>query len=161
MRAATTAGWPSPSSTTRSGPGSSGRSAIPTGPATSGSSTQDGRHANQDLLDEHLAAWTRQRDRHEIAELLQADGVPAGAVQNAEDLNETDPQIAHRGVFFEMDHPVIGRARFEGNPFTFSRTTPDNWRSAPLLGEDNAYVFKEIVGIDDDEYERLAAEGVI
>jgi crotonobetainyl-CoA:carnitine CoA-transferase CaiB-like acyl-CoA transferase len=123
--------------------------------------TQDGRHANQDLLDEHISAWTRQRDRHEVTDLLQAEGVPAGAVQNAEDLNETDPQIAHRGVFFEMDHPVIGPARFEGNPFTFSRIAPDNWRSAPLLGEDNAYVFKEIVGVDDDEYDRLAAEGVI
>jgi crotonobetainyl-CoA:carnitine CoA-transferase CaiB-like acyl-CoA transferase len=123
--------------------------------------TQDGRHANQDLLDEHISAWTRQRDRHEVTDLLQAEGVPAGAVQNAEDLNETDPQIAHRGVFFEMDHPVIGPARFEGNPFTFSRVAPDNWRSAPLLGEDNAYVFKEIVGVDDDEYDRLAADGVI
>ena len=60
-----------------------------------------------------------------------------------------------------MDHPVIGRARFEGNPFTFSETAPDNWRSAPLLGEDNAYVFKDILGIDDDEYDELAAEGVI
>jgi crotonobetainyl-CoA:carnitine CoA-transferase CaiB-like acyl-CoA transferase len=123
--------------------------------------TQAERHRHQDLLDEHIAAWTRSRDRHEIGDLLQAAGVPAGAVQNAEDLNETDPQIAHRGVFFEMDHPVIGRARFEGNPFTFSATAPDNWRSAPLLGEDNAFVFKDIVGLDDDEYERLSAESVI
>ena len=123
--------------------------------------TQAERHATKTLLDEHVAAWTRSRDRHDVGELLQAAGVPAGAVQNAEDLNETDPQIAHRGVFFEMDHPVIGRARFEGNPFTFSETTSDNWRSAPLLGEDNAYVFKDIVGLDDDEYERLSAEGVI
>jgi crotonobetainyl-CoA:carnitine CoA-transferase CaiB-like acyl-CoA transferase len=123
--------------------------------------TQDGRHAHQDLLDGHLAAWTAARDRHDITELLQAAGVPAGAVQNAEDLNERDPQIAHRGVFFEMDHPVIGRARFEGNPFFFSRLEPDHWRSAPLLGEDNAYVFKEIVGLDDDEYERLSSEAVV
>jgi len=124
-------------------------------------STQAGRHAHQDTLDEHLSAWTRQHDRHEIMELLQAEGVPAGAVQNAKDLNETDPQIRHRGVFFEMDHPVIGWARFEGNPFQFSSTGPDNWRSAPLLGEDNEYVFKDIVGVDDDEFEHLQAGGVI
>ena len=115
----------------------------------------------QDELDEHVAAWTRQRDRHEITERLQAEGVPAGAVQNAKDLNEADPQIAHRGVFFEMDHPVIGRARFEGNPFQFSATGPDNWRSAPLLGEDNDYVFKDIVGLDDDEFDRLRTGRVI
>jgi crotonobetainyl-CoA:carnitine CoA-transferase CaiB-like acyl-CoA transferase len=123
--------------------------------------TQEDRYANQDALDEHLAAWTRTRDRHAVMELLQAQGVPAGAVQNAQDLNETDPQIAHRGVFFEMDHPVIGPARFEGNPFRFSSTQSDNWRSAPLLGEDNEYVFKEIVGVAEDEYDDLVAGGVL
>ncbi|HSS09354.1 MAG TPA: CoA transferase, partial [Acidimicrobiales bacterium] len=124
-------------------------------------STQAGRFANQDFLDEHLAAWTRQQGRHEAMELLQRHGVPAGAVQNAEDLNERDPQLAHRSVFFEMDHPVIGEARFEGTPVHFSDAAPDNWRSGPLLGEDNAHVFKEIVGLSDDEYDELQAEGVI
>jgi crotonobetainyl-CoA:carnitine CoA-transferase CaiB-like acyl-CoA transferase len=123
--------------------------------------TQAGRFANQDFVDQHLAAWTRQQGRHEAMELLQHHGVPAGAVQNAEDLNERDPQLAHRGVFFEMDHPVIGPARFEGTPVHFSDAAPDNWRSGPLLGEDNDYVFKEIVGVGDDEYEELQAEGVI
>jgi crotonobetainyl-CoA:carnitine CoA-transferase CaiB-like acyl-CoA transferase len=123
--------------------------------------TQDGRFANQDLLDEHLAAWTRDRDAYEVMESLQAEGVPAGAVQNAEDLNERDPQVADRGVFFEMDHPVIGPAQFEGTPVHFSSMRQDNWRSGPLLGEDNDYVFKHIVGVSDDEYEELQAEAVI
>jgi crotonobetainyl-CoA:carnitine CoA-transferase CaiB-like acyl-CoA transferase len=123
--------------------------------------TQSARFAHQDLLDEHLSSWTRERDRHEVMELLQAHSVPAGAVQNAEDLNERDPQIAHRGVFFEMDHPVIGEARFEGNPFRASSVSEDHWRSAPLLGEDNEYVFKQIVGVADEEYDELCAEGVL
>jgi crotonobetainyl-CoA:carnitine CoA-transferase CaiB-like acyl-CoA transferase len=123
--------------------------------------TQAGRFANQDLIDEHLAGWTKTRDKHEAAALLQTFDVPAGAVQSASDLEERDPQVAFRGVNFELDHPVIGPARFEGNPMLFSRTTPDNWRSAPLLGEDNGYVFKEILGLDDDELEQLQAEGVI
>jgi crotonobetainyl-CoA:carnitine CoA-transferase CaiB-like acyl-CoA transferase len=123
--------------------------------------TQPDRFSHQDALDEHVAAWTTLRDRHDVMELLQGHGVPAGAVQNAEDLNERDPQVAARDVFFEMDHPVIGRARFEGNPMKFSATATDNWRSAPLLGEDNAYVFKHIVGMDDEEYDALSAEGVI
>jgi crotonobetainyl-CoA:carnitine CoA-transferase CaiB-like acyl-CoA transferase len=123
--------------------------------------TQEDRFAHQDLLDEHLAAWTAERDRHEIMELLQRHGVPAGAVQDARDLNERDPQVAGRDVFFEMDHPVIGPARFESMPARFSRTRADHWRSAPLLGEDNAYVFKHIVGMADDEFDELSAEGVI
>ena len=79
----------------------------------------------------------------------------------AEDLNETDPQVEARGVFFEMDHPVIGQARFEGVPIRFSNLAPDNWRSGPLLGEDNDYVFGEILGLDEDDVARLRAARVI
>ena len=81
--------------------------------------------------------------------------------QNAEDLNEIDPQIAHRGLFFELDHPVIGPARFEGVPITMSATAQENWRSAPLLGEDNDYVFGGILGLSADERADLSERGVI
>jgi crotonobetainyl-CoA:carnitine CoA-transferase CaiB-like acyl-CoA transferase len=82
-------------------------------------------------------------------------------VNDALDTAESDPQIAHRGLFFELDHPVIGPARFEGLPFNMRRSEAEHWRSAPLLGEDNGYVFGEILGIDDDELERLGRAGVI
>jgi len=123
--------------------------------------SQQSRWEHQDALDAAIATWTSQRDRYEITKLLQDAGVRAGAVQNAEDLNETDPQLAHRGVFFEMDHPVIGEARFEGVPIHFSQSAPDNWRSGPLLGEDNEYVFRELLGVGEAEYARLAATGAI
>jgi crotonobetainyl-CoA:carnitine CoA-transferase CaiB-like acyl-CoA transferase len=123
--------------------------------------TQRGRFANQDALDALLGAWTATRDRYDLMHRLQARGVAAAAVQNAEDINENDPQIAQSGLFFELDHPVIGPARFEGTPIAFSRLQSENWRSAPLLGEDNAHVFKEIIGLSDDEYETYVAEGVI
>ncbi len=123
--------------------------------------TRRSRWANQDALDKHVAAWTVLRDRYEVTKLLQDAGVRAGAVQTAEDLNEADPQLEHRGVFFEMDHPVIGEARFEGVPIRFSALGADNWRSGPLLGEDNDYVFKKLLGVGDDEYASLTAAGVI
>jgi crotonobetainyl-CoA:carnitine CoA-transferase CaiB-like acyl-CoA transferase len=123
--------------------------------------TQEGRFALQDELDKLLSDWTRTRTPHEVMHLLQANGVTAGAVQDAEDLNEHDPQVAHRGTFFELDHPVIGPARVEGSPVLFSQTQQDNWRSAPLLGEDNRYVFTTMLGLSDDEVDELTAEGVI
>ena len=123
--------------------------------------SQRSRWENQDALDEAVATWTSQRDRHEVTKLLQDAGVRAGAVQNAQDLNETDPQLAHRGVFFQLDHPVIGEARFEGVPVQFDGMSADNWRSGPLLGEDNEYVFKELLGVGDDEFAELAATGTI
>jgi crotonobetainyl-CoA:carnitine CoA-transferase CaiB-like acyl-CoA transferase len=44
-----------------------------------------------------MAAWTKDKDRHQLMHALQAAGVPAGAVQSAEDTNDHDPQIASRG----------------------------------------------------------------
>ena len=123
--------------------------------------TQAARFANQDALDAHMAAWTKDKDRHALMHALQAEGVAAGAVQTTEDTIDHDPQIAGRGLFFEMDHPVIGEAMFEGTPIKFSRTVQENWRSAPLLGEDNAHVFKNLLGLGDDEFDALTEEGVL
>ncbi|MFF0283632.1 CaiB/BaiF CoA transferase family protein [Rhodococcus aetherivorans] len=119
------------------------------------------RYARQDELDAHLSQWTALRPAHETMHLLQQAGVPAAAVQNSRDLAESDPQIAYRGTFFELDHPVIGVAKFEGTPMRFTRTVQQNWRSAPLLGEDNEYVFGDILGLDHAEIAELTAEGVI
>jgi len=123
--------------------------------------TQASRHEHQDELDAHIANWTCNRDRYEMMHLLQSAGVRAAAVQNAQDVTEHDPQIAHRGLFFELDHPVIGEALFEGVPFNFERLGADNWRSGPLLGEDNEYVFEQILGLSKEEVAELTEAGVI
>ena len=124
-------------------------------------SSMDARTENQDELDKLVAAWTVGRVKHDTMQLLQQEGVRAAAVQNARDLNEHDPQLAHRGTFFELDHPVIGPARFEGSPVRFSGMDQHNWRSAPLLGEDNYYVYSRILGLGDDEIAELAEAEVI
>lgn len=123
--------------------------------------SQGSRFANQDALDVSIGAWTSTRDPHQVMHALQGGGVRAAAVQNPQDLNEVDPQIAHRGTFFEMDHPVIGPARFEGFPSRMSGHGPDHWRSAPLLGEDNEYVFGEVLGLSDREIDELRDQEVI
>ncbi len=123
--------------------------------------TQAARFANQDGLDAQIGAWTKGFDRHALMHRLQAAGVAAGAVQTTEDTIDHDPQIAGRGLFFELDHPVIGEALFEGTPIRFSRTVQENWRSAPLLGEDNAYVCQSLLGMSEGEYQALVEEGVL
>ena len=123
--------------------------------------TQESRWKNQDELDANLASWTRQHSPHVAMDTLRARGVIAGAVQSARDLCELDPQIAARGLFFELDHPVIGEATFEGTPVSFSSIQQTNWRSAPLLGEDNHYVLTTILGMSDADVEALQIDRVI
>jgi crotonobetainyl-CoA:carnitine CoA-transferase CaiB-like acyl-CoA transferase len=123
--------------------------------------TFEARLANMDALDALVGDWTRGRDPHQAMDLLQAAGIAAAAVQNSQDLAERDPQIAHRGLFFELDHPVIGPALFEGEAMLFSRSKPDNWRSAPLLGEDNDHVYREILGYDAETLADYAERKII
>ncbi len=137
-------GSPSPCSTTTSGPAWSRPSAIPTWADDPRFATQADRLAHQDELDAHLAAWTARARPHDVMELLQAAACRPAPCRTPRTSTSATRRSPTAGVFFEMDHPVIGPARFEGNPMPFSRTAPDNWRSAPLLGEDNDYVFRDI-----------------
>ena len=110
---------------------------------------------NQDALDEHVSDWTRTATATTSWSSCSGTGA-GGAVQNAEDLNERPAGRPPRRVLRDGP-PVIGPARFEGTPIQFSSIAQDNWRSGPLLGEDNEYVFKQIVGVDDDEFDELRA----
>jgi len=123
--------------------------------------TMEDRYRNHEELDEVVGAWTRHFDATQLMTRLQAHGVPAGAVQTAQDVFDRDPQTHARQVMFSLDHPVIGTARFESAPIRGGAVEPDHWRSAPLLGEDNDYVFRGILGMSNDEYEALIGEGAI
>jgi benzylsuccinate CoA-transferase BbsF subunit len=123
--------------------------------------TMEARFRNHDELDEIVGRWTRQFDAAELMTRLQARGVRAGAVQTAQDVFDHDPQTLAREVMFSLDHPVIGAARFESAPIHGGAVDPDHWRSAPLLGEDNDYVFRGILGMSDEEYGSLVDEGAI
>ncbi len=102
-------------------------------------------------LEAAIAAWTRTQPAEELMRRLQAAGVPAGVVQTPEDLRN-DPQLAHRGHFWMLEHPTMGHRAYDGPSFRLSETPAELTKAAPLLGEDNEYVYKEIVGMSDEEY---------
>lgn len=119
-----------------------------------GLTTVAGRLAAAARLREAVAAWTKGQDPHALMHALQAEGVPAGAVQNARNLVERDEQLAARGALVTVDHPEMGPVVYNSPPYKLSRTPPVI-RSAPLIGQHNDEVFREWAGIDAEEMERL------
>lgn len=81
-------------------------------------------------------------------------------VQNARDLFD-DPQLKHRDHFQWLEHPVIGLTPYHSQAFKLSKTPSQTVRAAPCLGQDNEYVYKEVLGYSDDEISDFLAEGVI
>jgi crotonobetainyl-CoA:carnitine CoA-transferase CaiB-like acyl-CoA transferase len=94
-------------------------------------------------------------------DVCQRAGVIAGAVQNAEDRVEYDPQLRHRNVFPVLDHPAMGPWKYDGYPVRLSRTPATPRRGAPLWREHNPYVFKQILHLTNQEIAALEAEGVV
>jgi crotonobetainyl-CoA:carnitine CoA-transferase CaiB-like acyl-CoA transferase len=119
--------------------------------------TVAGRRAAHDTIDAAIGAWTRARSPMDATVALQSVGVPAGPVLD-EAAAMSDPQLHERGFFQLLEHPVCGTHFHPAANFHLSATPPVIWRAAPTLGQDNEYVYKEVLGMGDDEYAELVAE---
>jgi crotonobetainyl-CoA:carnitine CoA-transferase CaiB-like acyl-CoA transferase len=129
--------------------------------------TRDGRFTdplsrvkNQEDLDELIEAWTVTQENIPLMHRLQEAGVPAGAVYNAADVF-ADPHLKERGFFQEMTQEDCGTHLYHGLPWKASKT-PNQLRLPPCrLGEHNEYVYKEVIGVSDEEYAELEKAGHI
>ncbi len=117
------------------------------------------RKQNEDELDDLIAAWTRNFAAEEVMEKMQSNGVPAGVVSNCRDIYR-NPQLRERCHFIPLEHPEIGRYYFESPPFVLSGTPAEIKRPSPCLGEHNEYFYTKVLGMSDEEFVRLLAEGV-
>jgi crotonobetainyl-CoA:carnitine CoA-transferase CaiB-like acyl-CoA transferase len=122
--------------------------------------TPAGRRAAHDGIDAVISAWTAARTKDDAFHRLQAAGVPAGPVMDEADAS-ADPHLAERGFFASLRHPSAGTHRHPGANFRLGRTPTVLWRAAPVTGQDNHYVYRELLGISTEEYEALVASGHI
>jgi crotonobetainyl-CoA:carnitine CoA-transferase CaiB-like acyl-CoA transferase len=122
--------------------------------------TVGGRHAAHDQIDTQIESWTLRHDKLDAFHALQAAGVPAGAVMDEADAS-SDPQLQARGFFQLLEHLSAGTHRHPGANFQLRATPSQRWRAAPVLGQDNDYVYREVLGIDEPTYAALVAAGHI
>ena len=124
-------------------------------------STHSGRYENQNALDAHISQWTRKYGHYEVMHILQNVGVAAGPVIDQRDAFE-DPHLKERGIFEEVYHKdVEGSHLYVGAPYRMS-DMPIRIRRGPVqLGQDNEYVYKQVLGVSDEEYAELERLGHI
>lgn len=111
----------------------------------------DGRRAHHDELDEVLSKWATDQDHLATFHQLQRLGVPAAPLLD-DPAFCADPHIADRGWMRPLTTTDVGSHPHPGHPY---RGVPQQWRrGSPGLGEDNENVYKGILGVTDEEYER-------
>jgi len=118
------------------------------------------RKKHRAKLDKLLEQWTLQHEAAKLMGLLQEVGVPAGVVQNAEDL-ANDPHLKARGYFVKLEHPVLGTTITDASPIKFASSETGRWKAAPLLGEDNHYVYSKLLGLEESELTSYIERGII
>jgi crotonobetainyl-CoA:carnitine CoA-transferase CaiB-like acyl-CoA transferase len=121
--------------------------------------TISSRLENAEELDKLVEEWTTQHTAEEVMTLLQEAGVAAGIVQDAKDLAQ-DPQLRGRSFFIKVDHPIRGEVILDGNPIKLSATPAQCQRAAPLLGQDNNYVYQELLGMKQEEIVSYTEQGI-
>jgi crotonobetainyl-CoA:carnitine CoA-transferase CaiB-like acyl-CoA transferase len=111
-------------------------------------------------LDSHIRHWMATRTAESVVECLQQAGVAAGVVQNAEDL-AMDPHLIANDFFTSLDHPVLGEIKTDTYPIAFKNYRHTPWKTSPLLGEANQYVFGELLGMPEATIQSYIEQGII
>jgi benzylsuccinate CoA-transferase BbsF subunit len=121
--------------------------------------TATGRRADEDHIEALIGAWTATRRASDIVATLQPH-VASAPVLGVPELH-ADPQIAHRGYWVPIEHPVYGLVPHSGMQATMSRTPGAITAPAPCLGQHSWDVLETILGVDSDTIANLLADDVV
>lgn len=121
----------------------------------------DERAARAEEIDAAIEAWCGVLDRRKVVAQLKEAGLAAEIVARPGERIDDDPRTQSFGLWPTVHHSAIGDVRVDGEPVHLSRTDWSITQGAACLGEDNDYVFGELLGVSADEIERYRAEGVI
>jgi crotonobetainyl-CoA:carnitine CoA-transferase CaiB-like acyl-CoA transferase len=104
-----------------------------------------GRLAHRTELVGKITELTSQRKRDELLEKLENAGIPAGPINNLEQVF-TDPQVVHRGMRLTLKNDAAKGGTSPGlrTPIMLDKTPMASERPAPRLGEHTAEVLREI-----------------
>lgn len=122
-------------------------------------STLDSRLQNYSELEERVNTWTESFSPEQVMAMLQGAGVPAGVVENAQDI-DNDSQLNYYHFYNRLEHPYMGDLRFyHPAAIKLSRASAELKRPV-LLGEHTDYICSQILGMSQSEIDNLRAEGI-
>lgn len=117
------------------------------------------RKRHEKALDGIIESWTEVRDRDWMVKEFSGAGLMTAPSRDWKDLY-ADPHLKARQVFVPVEHPEMGTLEIGRMPWLIS-DCPMPTRCAPMLGQDNDYVFRELLGLGDDEIAALEEKDII
>jgi crotonobetainyl-CoA:carnitine CoA-transferase CaiB-like acyl-CoA transferase len=118
------------------------------------------RGANQAELDAIIAQWTASLDTRELLDLLERHGIPSGLIYRTPDMLD-DPHFAAREAIIKTPHPQFGTLRMQNVAPRLSASPSSVRTPAPALGQHNAEIYGDVLGLKPDVLDAYRARGVI
>ncbi|MEM1021293.1 MAG: CoA transferase [Pseudomonadota bacterium] len=122
--------------------------------------THEARGENQAEMDEFIGEWTKNYTSKDLLDLMNEHGVPAGKIFKAPDMLE-DPHFEAREAVVHVEHDTFKNLKMQSVFPKLSETPGDVKWPGPKLGEHNAEVYGQVLGMTSDEIASLEAEGII
>ncbi len=123
--------------------------------------TAEGRVAAQDFIDEQIGLWTCQYDDYALFHQLQSAGIAAAPVLEASRVLD-DPYVIDRKLYQAQEiQDDIGVYKYPVPIYNMPDSAGGIRRPPVAFGQDNEYVYREILGVTEEEFERLKAQGHI
>ncbi len=124
-------------------------------------STLKQRKKHEEELEKLINDWTARYSPEDAETILQQAGIPSGVVKKPSDLY-SDPQLKVRKYFTPLTHPVMGMQNYEAQScFILSDNPREITGPSPCLGEHNEYVFKQLLGMNDEDIADRVLDGSI
>lgn len=111
-------------------------------------------------LDDGLRRWVRQKSTRDVIDELKHAGVVCARILSVADIVE-DETFREREQVITVDDAELGPLRMPGITPRLAQHPGSVWRTAPALGEDNDLVFQKYLGLPDEQYQELRADGTI
>jgi formyl-CoA transferase len=123
--------------------------------------THAARGANQTEIDTLINDWTLTLTMDEVDALMTAHSIPAGRVYRAPDMLE-DQHFQAREAIIAVETERFGPLKMQATFPRFSDTPGSVRRPAPsVVGQHNAEIYGELLGLDAAALAQMAARGVI
>ena len=118
------------------------------------------RVKNMAATDAIVEAWASGLTRAEIFEATGAHRVPSAPVRELSEVLD-NAHMRGRGMIEDIDHPRLGSIAVPGSPMRYHGTAQTPAAPSAAAGQDNAEVYRELLGLVGEEVEALRREGVI
>ena len=116
------------------------------------------RQECEDEVDELISVWTRTQTKMEAMRMIGEAGIPAGAVLDTVELNDSDPSFEERGVMQIMSHPIHRPFKMPAWPVRVDGKA-SRLKSSPVLGEHTGKIMSDWLDLNEAAVAALKEEG--